>query len=113
MPIVFNYDNLIAGDYPVVTEAITVAQNQTIKRGDVLIISGGQASRAGAVLIATDDVVIASEDVTTGAGVTQASVGYRTGLFNEFAMRFGGASTAAQNKPFLLDKNIYIKQNIK
>lgn len=56
---------------------------------------------------------VAAEDVTTGAGETAVIIGYRAGTFNENEMRFGGASTAAENHEILADKGIYLTKAIK
>ena len=118
-----NYDNLIAGDIDIATREITIAESQTIKRGDVLIKSAGNYSKATAAvadvtfsvdhIVPADTVCIASEDVTTGAGETAKSVGYLSGEFNEFAMGFGGASTADDNRDALAARSIYLKKSNK
>lgn len=105
---VVEHDNLFAGDFPVVTEPITIDVSQTIQRGDLLIKTAGKYGRPAAVIIAADVVVIASEDITTDAATTVQSIGYRTGSFNEYAVRFGGASTADDNRELLADKSIYL-----
>lgn len=110
---VVEHDNLVAGEFPVVTEPITIAVSQTILRGDVLIKTAGKYGKATAVILATDAVVIASEDITTDAATTVQSIGYRTGSFNEYAVRFGGASTADQNRDLLADKSIYLAKSQK
>lgn len=107
------YDSLIAGGFQIVTEPITIDESQTVKRGDVLKKVTGKYQRPTAVVAEADDIVIASEDITTGAGVNQVSIGYRTGEFNIFAMRFGGASTAEDNKTVLANKSIFIKTTVK
>lgn len=105
------YDNLFAGSFPVVTEAITIAASQTVRRGDVLVKGGtGTYAQAAAVVEAADRIVIASEGVTTGAGETAESAGYSSGEFNESAIGFGGASTADDNRDILADKSIYLKK---
>ena len=120
------YDSLIAGDVDIVTEPIIIGASQTIKRGDVLektvteaiAVSGAVGTKSRTV--ATNYVrpsaaanpesfyAVASEDVTTGAGESAIIIGYKTGQFNPGAMRFGGASTAVQNKDVLADKAIYL-----
>ncbi|WP_326514792.1 hypothetical protein [Clostridium intestinale] len=102
------YDNLIAGDYCLVTEPITIDSSQDILRGDVLIKASGKYKKASAAVIATDVIVIASENIKTDASTTVESIGYRTGYFNSNAMRFGGASTVDNNKDILADKSIYL-----
>lgn len=107
---ILKYDNLFAGDFDVVTEPITIGVSQSIKRGDVLIKTAGKYARPAAAVIATDVVVIATEDITTDAATTTESVGYKTGIFNQNAMRFGGSSTADDNHDVLSDKGIYLTQ---
>ena len=107
------YDNLIAGDFDIVTEEITIDVSQIIKRGDILIKTAGKFGRPAAVLIAANVVVIASEDITTDGVTTTKSIGYRTGWFNQYAMRFGGASTADDNHDILAEKSIYLTKNQK
>jgi hypothetical protein len=115
------YDNLFYGDgVDVVTEEITISASQTIKRGDVLVKSAGNYAKATAAIkdvtfsvdhiVAADIVCLASEDITTGVGETAKSIGYLTGEFNEFAMGFGGASTADDNRDALAARSIYIKK---
>lgn len=105
------YDSLIAGAADLVTEQITVGKSQTVLRGDVLVKDGTTKTylKASAVAASTDDVVIASEDITTDTNTT-ISIGYRAGEFNEYSMRFGGTSTADDNRAVLADKSIYMKK---
>lgn len=105
---VLKYDNLFAGDFDIVTEPIDIDVSQTILRGDVLVKVAGKFKRPTVVLVATDVVAIASEDVTTDATTSVKSIGYRTGIFNQAAMRFGGASTADDNHDILAEKGIYL-----
>ncbi|WP_088227794.1 hypothetical protein [Desulfosporosinus sp. FKB] len=125
------YDNLFAGNIDVVTEEITIGENQTILRGDLLekkvtetiAVEGavGTTNRTVATNFvrpsgAADEnsfYAVASEDITTGAGVTAKTIGYRAGVFNENSMRFGGASTADDNRDILAAQNIYLRQAVK
>jgi hypothetical protein len=120
------YDNLIAGDIDIATEPITIGESQTIKRGDLLerkvtntiVVSGAVGTqtlttapyyiRPTAAADHFSHYAIASEDVTTGAGETAVTIGYKSGQFNSNAVRFGGASTAADNRDILADKMIYL-----
>ena len=110
-----NYDSLIAGASDLVTEEITVGKSQNVLRGDVLIKDSTSSTyvKATAAVASTDDVLIASEDITTDENTTEKSIGYRAGEFNEFSMRFGGTSTANDNRAILADKSIYMKKVIK
>jgi hypothetical protein len=101
-------DNLIVGDFDIVTEPIIIDVSQTILRGDVLVKAAGKYKRPTIAVVAADVVVIATENITTDASTTTASIGYRTGQFNQNAMRFGGATTADDNHDILADKSIYL-----
>lgn len=75
----FEYDGLVVGECE--TYEITIAEGQTVKRGDLLIASGDNfavdtvgATSGKVYCIATEDV-----DATDGAA---ASVGYFSGRFN-------------------------------
>lgn len=105
---VLSYDNLIAGDADIVTEPIIIDASQSILRGDVLKKASGKFQKAATAVVATDVVVIASENVTTDTSTTVASIGYMSGQFNANAMRFGGNSTFDDNHDVLADKSIYI-----
>lgn len=104
------YDNLFAGDFDVVPEEIVIGTNQAVQRGDVLIKSGAYYVRPSAVVTTTDTVTVASEAITTDASTTTKSIGYRTGLFNSNAMRFGGSSTADDNKDILAKSSIFLQR---
>ncbi len=102
------YDNLVAGNEGIITEPITVDVSQTVLRGDLLKKVNGKYQRPTEAIAETDFVVVASEDITTDATNTAASIGYKTGQFNPNVMRFGGTSTAEDNYDILTDKSIYL-----
>lgn len=108
-------DNLIAGDFPLVTEERTVAESQTLARGTVL-----------GVITADDEVVptdsgaedgshvldcVLSEDVVTEAAETKVVTVYITGEFQEDGLVFGGTDTAASRKADARAKSIFFKGN--
>lgn len=109
-------DKLLAGDYPVVTDIVTILSGEVRSRGTCLgkITSGGKhviVNSAG-----TDDgrrapVAILAEDVDATAGDKQALV-YLSGAFNESAVVFGGTDTAATHRVALRDLNIYLKKAV-
>ena len=107
---VLKYSNLFAGEFDVVTEEIEINVSQTIKRGDILIKTLGKFGRPAGAVVAADVVVVASEDITTDAATTIKSIGYRTSWFNQNSMRFGGASTADDNRDVLAEKKIYLQK---
>lgn len=106
------YDSLIAGSSDLITEEITIGKSQSVLRGDVVIkdTASGTYIQPAAAVVDTEDVLIAAEDITTDTNTTIVSIGYRTGEFNEYSMRFGGTSTADDNREVLADKSIYMKK---
>jgi hypothetical protein len=106
--------------------AIALATTQAGGAVSVANLTGGAAATAISAVearsvaetwarpaaVANDEsyYTVASEDVTTGAGETAVTIGYRTGIFNENSMRFGGASTAADNKDILAARNIFLRK---
>lgn len=105
---VISYDNLIAGDVDIVTEPVVIDVSQTILRGDILKKVTGKFQKATAAIVSADVVVVATENITTDASTTVASIGYKSGQFNSNAMRFGGTSTFDDNHDVLAEKSIYI-----
>lgn len=107
-----SYDNLIVGGADLVTDQITIGKLQTVLSGDVLVkdIATGTYVRPQTAIADTESVMIAAESISTDANTIVSSIGYRSGEFNEFSMRFGGTSTADDNRDVLADKSIYIKK---
>ena len=133
MPILdtLTYDNLFAGNIDVATEEIVIGENQTIQRGDLLekkvtetiAVSGSAGTvnrtvaenyvRPSAAADENSFYAVASEDITTGESETAITIGYKSGVFNENSMRFGGSSTADDNRDILSAQNIYLRQAVK
>jgi len=106
-------DNLIAGDVDIVTEGIIIDVSQTVVRGDILKKVGTKWQRPTVAIVAADVVCVASENITTDAVTTTATIGYKSGLFNSNVMRFGGTSIADDNHDALAEKNIYLAKSQK
>lgn len=109
----FNYDKLIAGDYPVVTDIVTIGTGANLVRGTVL----GKITASGKYVLCnsagTDDgrrlaVAILAEDAAAATSDVQATI-YLSGAFNSAACTFGGTDTAATHRAALRDVNIYLK----
>lgn len=109
---VFTPDNLIGGDYPVVTESVTVISGQNLKRGSVL----GKISASGKVnlsLAAADDgsqnvYAVLAEDVDATGG-DKVATAYLSGEFVASEITFGTGHTAASTRAALRDINIYLR----
>jgi len=106
-------DNLLAGDYPAVTDIVTILSGENLARGTCL----GKITASGKHVIVnsagTDDgrrapVAILAEDCDASGGDAQAVV-YLSGSFNESAVTFGGTDTTATHRAALRDLNIYLK----
>ena len=108
--------NLIAGETSLVSDSVTLASGENIKRGSVL----GKVTADGKFKLAVDastdgskePVAIAIEDVDATAGdVTNVGV-YIKGEFNQRALIFGAGVTVDNSKDKLRDVGIYIKSTI-
>ena len=107
----FTPDKLIAGDYPVVTDIVTIDTGALVRgtclgkitatgkyiKCDSTAVDGSQAPAA----ILAEDADATSADVT-------ATV-YLSGAFNQDAVVFGGTDTAATHRAALRNLNIYLK----
>ncbi len=106
-------DNLIAGDYPLVTGEVTIASGQNLQRGAVL----GRITTSGECVLvdsaATDGsenpVGVLAEDCDASAAAKSHVPYYLAGEFNESALIFGGSDTAATHRDALRALNIYLK----
>lgn len=104
-------DALIAGDFPLRTEKVTIVSGQNLQRGALLgkITSGGKYNLS---LSAASDgsqtpVAILAEDVDASGGDKDGIV-YISGDFNQDAITFGASHTAASVKAGLRDLGIYL-----
>ena len=108
-------DNLFAGDFPVVTESITVITGQDLDRGTLLgqITASGKWNKSlsaasdgsqtpRAILAAAVDASLADK---TGAA-------YVSGEFNQNQIIYGTGHTAASVKIALKALSIFLKDTI-
>lgn len=109
-------DNLIAGDYPRVTEQAVIASGAgVLTRGTVLgkVTATGKfikSASAAADGSQTPDRVLAEDVDASAADVTAPT--YLSGEFNQRALVLGAGHTIASIKDGLRDKNIYIKGSV-
>ena len=108
--------NLIAGETSLVSDSITLASGENIKRGAVLgkVTTGGKfkVSLSAASDGSENPVAIAIEDVdATGADVTNVGV-YIKGEFNARALIFGTGHTVDSAKDKLRAVGIYVKDTV-
>jgi len=110
---IYEPDNLIAGETHLVTDAVTIAAGDDLKRGAVLgkVTADGKykLSASGATDGSeTPTAVLAEDAAAASADVANAAI-YIKGEFNANALTFGTGHTAATVKAPLRDGGIYIK----
>jgi hypothetical protein len=109
------FDKLVAGDYPLVTDNVTILSGQNLVRGTLLgkITATGKYIKCVSTAVDGSQTpqVILSEDCDASAA-DQSAVVYLSGAFNQAAVTFGGADTAATHRSALRDLNIYLKSGV-
>lgn len=104
-------DNLIAGDFPIRTEKVTLITGQNVVRGTVLgvITASGKYNKSlSAAADGSQNVfAIAAESVDATAADKEIIV-YLSGDFNEDALTFGTGHTAASTFAALRDLSIFL-----
>ncbi len=111
---VFTYDNLVAGDYDLVTEEpVTAVGNQgVIKRGTAL----GRVTASGKMAVLNSTNTDGSQAIYGILGVDTDTTGgdatgfvYLTGEFNQASVIFGGSDTYLTHKDTARTKGIFFK----
>ncbi len=106
--------NLIAGDYPLVTDIITI-DTGVLAVGTVLgkITATGLYIKCDSAAVdgSQAPMCILAEAVDATAADVNATV-YLSGAFDENHLVFGGTDTAATHRAALRDKNIYLKKAV-
>lgn len=111
----FDRDNLIAGNYPRVTDRETMLTPQVNARGSLM----GRITASGKIILSLAAAGDGSQ-VPTGILVNDADANaadteediYLSGEFNQDAIIYGAGHTAASVKDGLRDLNIYIKKAV-
>jgi hypothetical protein len=107
----FTPDNLIAGEFPILTRTVTILSGQTVARGAVLgkITTGGKyvlslaAAEDGSQ--APDAVLVEAVDASAADKV---GIAYFAGAFSESALVLGTGHTAASIREGLRGKGIHL-----
>lgn len=96
-------DNLFATSViPAMTDVLSVAQGQTLKRGALV-------DETGTLCTATSEVfAVLADDIDTTDGAKEVAV-YLTGEFNEKALSVASGATVAGLKKSARKVSIYIK----
>ena len=113
----FSYDNLIAGDFPIVTDSVTIGTAADLTRGTVLgkITSSGKyiKSLSGASDGSHTPVAILLEDAAAASADVENVPIALSGEFNDNAITLGTAHTVASIKAGLRALGIYLKTPVK
>ena len=116
MPETLTYSNLFAGDYPVVTDIVTIGNAADLAVGTLL----GKITATGKYVLCdtdgTDDgrrtgAAILGEAAAAATAEVQALV-YLSGVFDENQIIFATGETANTHRDALRDKNIYLKKAV-
>ncbi len=113
----FTHDNLQAGDFPIVTDAVTILSGENLTRGAVL----GKVTASGKYILcdtaavdgSEDPKFILAEDADASGGDLDDVPVYASGEFNDNKISLGGATTPADVKEALRDRSIYLKTPLK
>ncbi len=110
-----NYDNLLAGSFPRVTEQVTILSGETLVRGTVL----GKVTASGKCVVVDSSAEDGSEDsyailseAVDASGGDVVSVAYLTGQFNENALVFGGSDDIDDHRAALRALSIFVSANV-
>lgn len=107
--------NLIAGDFPIVTQAVTIAAGQTLSAGAVL----GRIQANGRYVLSTATandgseapMVVLAQPINTTNGEEEA-VCYLSGQFNTKAVLLGAGHTTESVSHPLRILNIYLTNTL-
>ena len=113
----FTPDNLIAGDFPIITESAILQQGQILSRGALL----GKKSKTGNTLVLSDidgrgryeelyGILAADCDASEK---DMGCIVYLSGEFNQDAVIFGQGITPEKIKDELRKFGIYLREPVK
>lgn len=98
--------DMIVGDFPILTEIVTIASGLDLKRGAVLgavTANDKHELAANQANGAQDPVAILATDANAASADVQATV-YLTGLFDASKLTFGTGQTAATLNKSMRDR---------
>jgi hypothetical protein len=115
----YSPDNLIAGDFPVITEGVTIKAGQNLSRGAVL----GKITSTGEYRLSVTPAAVGEEGSevpraillqnTDASAAAKAAPVSTTGEFNERALILGTGHTLASIKDGLHDRSIFLRPSVK
>lgn len=105
------YENLIAGPFPLQKDTVTIGGNQNLKAGCVLGFKSSTGEFYAADHTKNDGTQTARavllEDITVANGSLGKAVVAYTGCFNKSKLTFGGSDTIADQYTNMLDHSIF------
>ena len=110
-------DNLIAGDFPLVTGDGTILTGQNLKRGTVLAKDSANSNKlvpvdsASATASIQSPVAVLADDVDASEADAVGPL-YLSGEFSESALIFGGTDTVDTHRDALRDLSIFVKKTV-
>ncbi len=112
----FTPDNLIAGDFPVVTDEVTIASGQNLVRGSALgkITSGGEFKLCDIASVDGSEAIknILAEDCDASLASVDHVPVYLSGEFLESGVTFGGSTGVEDVRDAARDLGIYFKDSV-
>lgn len=110
-------DNLIAGDFPIDTDEVTILSGEDLARGAVLGIVTASSKYRECDTGASDGSevprkILARVTDASGGDITKVPV-YNTGQFNDNVITLKGSTTVADVKELLRALCIFLKTPVK
>lgn len=115
-----SYDNLLAGVFPVVTEKVTIASGENLKRGTILgivtasgkYVAADSTDTGGGATGTADPKAILLADVDASAADVEGVDVALSGEFNAAKLIAKAGSTVAGFKEGLREVSIFVKNVI-
>lgn len=110
-----SYDNLVAGDHPIVTETAVLISGQNCVIGTVLgkITASGKLKKVDSTAVDGSQAPYAVLATTTDASAGDKTVTvWLSGEFVATKLVFGGTDTVTTHKAALRDLAIYCKSSV-
>ena len=109
----FTPDNLIAGDFPIITDTATVVSGEKVVRGTLMgkITSGGKLKTcfSGNSDGSENPYAVMLEDVDASGGDVAGANILLTGELNSAALTFGSVDTYLTHKNAMRNLSMFVK----
>lgn len=114
-------DNLVADDFPIMTDTVTIKAGQNLARGAVL----GRITASGEYILSVTPAAVGNEGSevprrvllhdTDASGAAKKAPAAQTGAFNSRSLTFGSGHSASTTatRDALADAGIFIRSSVK